>query len=150
VRKRAVAGRGAGKAPAAPSPAPAPAATAGAGGGGEEAAEEAELGAPAPSGSKLRSLEARMAHMDATWLGKLIPMHLAGPGKQAKAAVMVAANSTPGQRPTFSRMSGIQEWANAGEADGAGMRLPLPAWHPHPPPPSPPQCSCSSTWAATA
>lgn len=67
---------------------------------------------PAVPGS-LRATPARVAHMNATFLGCPVPMALGGPGNQAKRAVMNAACGTPGVRPSFSRMSGVQVWENA-------------------------------------
>lgn len=47
------------------------------------------------------------------YLGKHIPIHFGGPGNQAKRAVMNEACANKRVRPTFSRMSGIQEWKDA-------------------------------------
>lgn len=59
-----------------------------------------------------RDLEADVEYMVKTWLGKHIPYHLGGSGKQAKRAVMQTACASS-KRVRFSRMSGIQQWENA-------------------------------------
>jgi hypothetical protein len=51
--------------------------------------------------------------MTEAYLGRPVPIALGGPGNQAKRAVMLEACANRAVRPTFSRMSGIQQWANA-------------------------------------
>lgn len=61
----------------------------------------------------LRTLRLRAQHMRDTWLGLHVPVSLGGPGNQAKRAVMNEACADRRVQPTFSRMSGIQEWSDA-------------------------------------
>jgi hypothetical protein len=73
----------------------------------------ARIAAPPIAGSA-RSLPARIGYMTATYLGEHVPVYFGGDGNQAKRAVMYEANafrSIP--CPTFSIMSGLQEWSNA-------------------------------------
>ncbi len=68
---------------------------------------------PAAAGS-VRSLISRIAYMTSKYLGEEVPVHFGGDGNQAKRAVMYEANAERHiPRPTFSIMSGMQEWANA-------------------------------------
>jgi hypothetical protein len=90
--------------------------------------------APADPGS-LRSFRARLDYMTQTYLGKHVPVALAGGGNQAKAAVLweacaragggggassssssssaAAASLAPGPRPRFNKYAGLQQYADA-------------------------------------
>ena len=65
--------------------------------------------APPPPGA-LKTLDARLDYMASHYLGKEIPMSLAGSGKQAKAAVIW---EVCGQQPKFSKYTGAAEYRNA-------------------------------------
>lgn len=68
---------------------------------------------PPPAEGSLKLLPARLEYMHSHYLGKHVPVSFGGPGNQAKRAVMLEACGLRGRTPTFSRMSGIQEWENA-------------------------------------
>ena len=70
------------------------------------AAAAASASSP-PNPRSIRNLNADLDHLDANFLGKIIPPM----GGQVKRAVMEEACAEGS--PSFSRMSGIQEWRNA-------------------------------------
>ena len=85
---------------------------------GSSAADGSHSAAPVPrfrpptaaEPGKLKSFKCRLAYMAATYLGKHVPVSLAGDGNKAKAAVLWEAC---GARPGFNRYSGCQELRDA-------------------------------------
>ena len=71
------------------------------------AAAAAASSSSPPNPRSIRNLNADLDHLDANFLGKIIPPM----GGQVKRAVMEEACAEGS--PSFSRMSGIQEWRNA-------------------------------------
>ena len=80
------------------------------GGRGRKRARTAAAAGPRPppaTATSIRNLDADIDGLRRRFLGRVVPPL----GGQVKRAVMEAAS--PGVSPTFSRMSGIQEWRNA-------------------------------------
>ena len=80
------------------------------GGRGRKRARTAAAAGPRPppaTATSIRNLDADVDGLRRRFLGRVVPPL----GGQVKRAVMEAAS--PGVSPTFSRMSGIQEWRNA-------------------------------------
>ena len=74
--------------------------------GGRRKRAKTEAYAPPANPSSIKHLDVDLDGLRARYLGKIIPPM----GGQVKRAVMEAASA--GGPPTFSRMSGIQEWRN--------------------------------------
>ena len=65
---------------------------------------------PPPTPGMLKTLDARLDYMRDTYLGRPVPVSLAGSGNQAKAAVIW---TVCGQRPGFNKYAGCAEYRNA-------------------------------------
>ena len=62
-----------------------------------------------------KRLPTQLPVLNEEYLGEQIPFELGGPGRQAKrAAMQLACGDRRTGRVRFSRMSGIQEWSDAG------------------------------------
>jgi hypothetical protein len=66
-----------------------------------------------PLAGSLKTLDARVPYMNDTYLGQYVPYSIAGPGFQAKRAVIIAANASTSHTPKISAMGGIKEWRNS-------------------------------------